>query len=442
MVSVVKKSTALLLSLLLLSVVLPQTDAETAENEKVYIIPVEQTVENGLKAFLERAVEEAESAEADHIIFEIDTPGGAVDAAGDISSLMEDASVPTTAYVVEKAMSAGAFLALSADEIAMAPGTEMGAAQVITGSGNAAADKAQSGWEKNMQNAAELNGRDPQYALAMADPSVDLPEYRAGEGDLLTLTAAEAEEVDYAEYTPENREALLEDLGLADAEVEEVEVSAAEKIARFVTNPVLIPILLSVGSIGLIMELYSPGFGIPGIVGLSSLFLFFFGHVIAGFAGYEAIILAAAGLVLLAVELFIPGFGIFGLLGAAAFIGSLFFASYSTLNIAVSIVIALLLSVVTVIILFSVLKKRGPAKRFVLEDSVAADEGFISNESRLELIGSTGKSLTPLRPSGSILLGEERLDVVSEGGYIEKGQKVKIVEAAGSRIVVREISEQ
>ncbi|SFP20680.1 NfeD family protein [Salibacterium halotolerans] len=441
MVYFVRKSAAVLLSLFLLFAALPSGEADASENDKVFVIPVEQTVESGLKAFLERAVEDAESAGADHIIFEIDTPGGAVDAAGDIASLIEDASVPTTAYVVEEAMSAGAYLALSADEIAMAPDTQMGAAQVITGSGNAAGTKVQSSWEKNMQNAAALNGRNPEFALAMADPSVDLPEYSAGKGELLTLTASEAAEVNYAEYTPENREALLQELNLSNAEVQEIEVSAAEKIARFVTNPVLIPILLSVGSIGLIIELYSPGFGIPGILGASSLGLFFFGHMIAGFAGYEALILAGAGLILLAVELFIPGFGIFGLLGAGAFIASLFFASYSTLNIAVSILIALILSVVTVIMMFSVFKKRGPVKRFVLEDSVTTDEGFISNENRPELIGQTGKSLTPLRPSGSMQMGDERLDVVSEGGYIEKGRDVKIVKAEGSRIVVRDINE-
>ncbi|WP_026700342.1 NfeD family protein [Salibacterium aidingense] len=411
-----------------------------APEEKVYVIPVEQTVERGLESFLERAMEEAQEAGADHIILEVDTPGGAVDAAGNIASIIEDAPAPTTAYVVEEAMSAGAFLALSADEIAMAPGTEMGAAQVIDGAGNAAGDKAQSRWEKNMQNAAELNGRDPQYALAMADPNVDIPEYRAGEGDLLTLTAAEAEEVGYAEYIAEDREVLLEALNLEEAEVEEAQISAAEKIARFVTNPVLIPILLSVGSIGLIVELYSPGFGIPGILGLLSLFLFFFGHAIAGFAGFESLILFVVGALLLLVEIFMPGFGIFGIFGIGAVIGSLFFASYSTVNIAVSILIAAVLSIIAIIVLFTVFGKRGPMRRFVLQDSVTTEEGFISNESRDELIGRTGTSLTPLRPSGSVILGEERLDVISEGGYIEKGQQVKVVEAKGSRIVVRGIN--
>ncbi|WP_246031726.1 NfeD family protein [Salibacterium salarium] len=416
-------------------------EANQSSDQLVYVVPVEQTVERGLEAFLERSVNEAEEAGADHIIFEIDTPGGAVDAAGNIASIIQDAPMKTTAYVTEEAMSAGAFIALSADEIAMAPGTEMGAAQVIDGSGNAAGDKAQSRWEANMKGAAELNNRNPEYAVAMADPSIDLPEYRAEKGELLSLTASEAREVNYAEYVVDDREELLAALNMSEADVQEFEVSLAEQIARFVTNPVLIPILLSVGSIGLILELYSPGFGIPGILGIASLFLFFFGHAIAGFAGLESIILFAVGFVLLLVEIFIPGFGIFGITGIGAIIGSMVLASFSTLNIVISILIAAILSVVAIIVLFTMFGKKGPMQRFVLHDSVGGEEGFISNESRDELIGETGVSLTSLRPSGSIQLNDERLDVISEGGYIEKGKHVKVVDAEGSRIIVREMNE-
>ncbi|SDI85600.1 NfeD family protein [Alteribacillus bidgolensis] len=413
--------------------------SQTSSNDIVYVLPVEQTVERGLEAFLERSVNEAEEAGADHIIFEIDTPGGAVDAAGNIAAIIRNAPVPTTAFVTDEAMSAGAFIALNADEIAMAPSTEMGAAQVIDGSGNAASDKAQSAWIKNMKGAAELNGRDPEYAIAMADPSVDLEEYRAGEGSLLSLTASEAEEVGYAEHIVEDREELLSALDLEGAEVQEADVSIAEHIARFVTNPIIIPILLSVGSLGLILELYSPGFGIPGIMGASSLFLFFFGHAIAGFAGMESIVLFIAGLVLMIIELFVPGFGIFGFLGIGAMIGSMILASFSTLNIVLSILIAAVVSIAAAAILFSVFGKRGPMKRLVLEESVNTNEGYISNVSRNELVGKTGKSLTPLRPSGSIIVGEERLDVVTEGGYIEQGENVKIVAVQGSRIIVRNL---
>ncbi|SFE28857.1 NfeD family protein [Alteribacillus iranensis] len=412
-------------------------DTTAPPGDVVYIVPVEQTVERGLEAFLERSVQDAEDEGADHIIFEIDTPGGAVDAAGNIASIFRNTDIHTTAFVTNQAMSAGAFLALNADEIAMAPGTEMGAAQVIDGSGNAAGDKAQSAWVANMKGAAELNDRDPIYAIAMADPTVDLAEYRAGEGELLSLTASEAYEVGYAEYVVENREELLSVLGFEDAHIQEADISIAEHIARIVTHPVVIPILLSLGSLGLILELYSPGFGIPGIMGASALFLFFFGHTIAGFAGIESIIMFIAGLVLILIEIFVPGFGVFGILGIGAIIASMFFASFSAVHMIISILIAALLSIVAIAMLFKTFGKKGPMKKLVLQDSFSSDEGYVSHTSRDELIGKVGSSLTPLRPSGSILVEEERLDAVSEGGYIEENQKVKIIEVQGARIIVR-----
>ncbi|MFB5662109.1 nodulation protein NfeD [Alteribacillus sp. HJP-4] len=426
------------LVLILVILSLFQLSAFSSSDQLVYVVPVEQTVERGLEAFLERSVAEAEEAGADHLIFEIDTPGGAVDAAGNISSIIEGASVPTTAYVTEEAMSAGAFIALSADSIAMKPGTEMGAAQVIDGSGNAAGTKAQSHWTANMVNAAESNGRDPIYAQAMADPSVDLPDYRAGEGELLSFTASEAFETGYADYIAEDRQDLLKELDLENAVVMEQDVSIAEHIARFVTNPVIIPILLSVGSLGIIFELYSPGFGIPGILGLSSLTLFFFGHMLAGFAGMETMILFGGGLLLLFIELLLPGFGIFGLLGISAVVGSLVMASFSTTNIVISILIALALAVMAAVLLFTVFGKRGPMKKFVLEESLKSRDGYVSSTNRSELVGKTGISVTPLRPAGTAVIQEERLDVVTEGGYIEQGMTIKVISVNGSRVVVRQ----
>lgn len=125
-----------------------------------------------------------------------------------------------------------------------------------------------------MRASAEANGRDPIYAEAMADSSIDLPEYGAPEGEFLTLSAEEAVEVGYAEGIAEDRRALFDQLDINNPKVTEAELTISEHIARFITNPVVIPILLSIASIGLIVELYSPGFGIPGILGLVSLILF------------------------------------------------------------------------------------------------------------------------------------------------------------------------
>lgn len=126
-----------------------------------------------------------------------------------------------------------------------------------------------------MKSAASSKDRDPLYAEAMANANVDLPDYGAPKGEYLTLDAETAVEIGYAEDIVDHRTALLHSLSLSDAEVVETSPTFAEGLARFLTNPVVVPILLSLASIGLVVELYSPGFGIPGSIGLVSLILFF-----------------------------------------------------------------------------------------------------------------------------------------------------------------------
>lgn len=413
------------------------------QGQIVYYIPVEQAVERGLLAFLDRAINTAVEDGADHIVFEVNTPGGLVDAAGEIANFIQNTPVPTTAFVIDQAMSAGAFISLHANQIVMTPASEMGAAQVIDGSGNAANEKAHSAWLAQMKGAAELNGRDPLYALAMADPDIDLPEYRASaeKGDLLSLTANEALEVGYAEAIAVDRVELLAFLGLENAIEKEMEVSFAEKIARFVTHPIVIPILLSIGSLGLILELYSPGFGVPGLMGISALLLYFYGHTIAGFAGMETYLLFGIGIILILIEIFMAGFGIFGILGIVSIIASIVVGSYSMTHVLLSILIAVILTIIASVIVFKYAGYRGPLKRLIHLDSTKTEDGYVSNENREEIVGRIGIAQTPLRPSGTAIVDEERLDVVSEGGYIEKGKKIKIVSSIGSRTVVREINE-
>src|SRR5699024_10400568 len=306
------------------------------EGNLVYIVPVENEVERGLEAFLERATQEAMNEGANHIIFEIDTPGGAVDAAGKIASILQNLEIPSTSFIINEALSAGSYIALNTDHIYMRPHATMGASGVITGDGNAADQKAQSAWLAAMRSAAESKGRDPLYAAAMADPDIDLPEYGAPEGEFLTLGPSEAEEVNYSEGTVDHRVELLHELGLAEASVIEMETSFAEEVARFLTNPVVVPILLSVASLGLVVELYTPGFGIAGIMGLVALLLFFYGHIVAGLAGMEAVILLVLGIILIILEFFVPG-GIVGILGVLAVIGSLLMAGYNPIHMALSL---------------------------------------------------------------------------------------------------------
>ena len=405
---------------------------------KVYHIPLEDEVEDGLKAFLERAFKEAVEEGAETIILEIHTPGGYVTSAEEISKIIDNSPIEVIAFINSKALSAGAYLALHADEIYMVPNATIGAAAIIDGSGNAADQKRTSAWIATMQAAAEAKGRDPLYARAMADASVNVPDFRAQEGKLLTLSAEEALDVKYSEGTVSNLQELLEKLNLSESEVVSIEPTFAEKVARFITNPLVVTLLLSIGCFGLVMELFSPGFGLPGLISLSSFGLFFFGHTVAGFAGYESVLLFIIGLALLAAELFVPG-GIVGIIGGALMIISLLFAGESVVHMAYSILIAVFIAIIGMVILMKFFGKNlHVLNKLILRDATTTEEGYVSNVNRIDLLGKVGDSITPLRPAGTIIVGNERIDAVSEGSYIDANRKVEVIQVEGSRIVVRE----
>ncbi|MFP9126904.1 NfeD family protein [Niallia sp. BSM11] len=407
----------------------------------VYIIPIKNTVEKGLSEFIDRGIKTAEEKKADVIIFDMDTPGGAVDAAAAIGKMISETKIKTVTYINQDAISAGSYIALNTDMIYMDEGGRFGAAGIIDGQGNTAGEKAQSYWLSAMRGAAEKGGKDPRYAMAMADKSIAIPELGDDENEFLTLTAAESLHVDYSNGTVSNLDELLGELGMENAKVERMDESFADKVARFVTNPLIIPILLSIGSLGLIFELFSPGFGVPGFVGISSLLLFFYGHLVSGLAGYETIILFAVGILLVLLEFFIVG-GIAGTLGIVAIIGSIFLAGGNAYHIAISICIAIAVSIIATILLVKVFgRKMKFFKKIVLRDSTSTEEGYVSNKTRNDLVGKTGITMTALRPSGTVVIGDERIDVVSEGNFIGKDVKVKIVKAEGSRIVVREFTD-
>ncbi|WP_210469025.1 nodulation protein NfeD [Sporosarcina sp. 6E9] len=431
----------ILFVILVTAVTLPFIESN-AKTTKVYQVPIEDAVEKGLYKFLQRSFSEAAAADADAIILDINTPGGFVDAAGQIAKLLDSSEMEIIAYINDDALSAGAFLALHADKIYMSPNGRIGAAAVIDSGGNAADDKAESAWHAAMTNAAKSSGRDPKYALAMVDDSYDFPKYRAGVGKLLTLTASEAIEVEYSEGTVSSFNELLKVNGYENAEVISTQETISESIARFITHPVVVPILLSLAGLGLVVELYSPGFGVPGTMGIVSLLLFFYGHLVAGLAGFESIILLVVGIGLIVAEFFIAG-GIAGILGAMAVIGSIILAGGNPMNMAISVLIALVVAAIgTVIIIKFFGKKLHLLNKVVLMDATDTESGYVSNINRTELVGRIGKTSTPLRPAGTVELDGERIDVVSNGSYIDKGKSVIIIKVEGSRVVVRESEEK
>ena len=419
----------------------------TAASGLVYVIPVEQTIESGLESFLKRGIEEAEKAGADVIVLRINTLGGAVNAAIGIGEAIRSSRVPTVAFVQGKAISAGSYIALNADQIVMAPGSSIGAAAVVDISGNRVTDsKTIAAWAGQMRSAAEINGRNPDYAEGMVDDSkvIEVPEIGKtfGKGELISFTAEEALKAGYAETVASDLTGVLEHLGMEDAAVETVEPTVSERLARFLTNPAVMTILLLLGFGGIAFELLAPGFGVPGIVGVCAFVLFFFGNIVAGFAGIEHIILFVAGIILLVLELFIPSFGILGVSGFICLVLGIVLAQANITQALSSLGISLLVVVVIMVFGFRRLKDRGIWNRFVLRDEFKSESGYVPTEPKDHLLGQTGTALTVLRPAGIARIGDERVDVVTDGEYVEAGRRVKVIHVEGTRVVVREIGEQ
>ena len=209
-------------------------------------------------------------------------------------------------------------------------------------------------------------------------------------------------------------------------------------IAEWVINPVVIPILLTIGCLGLVVELFTPRFGIPGIIGLSAFLLFFYGHLVTGLAGIHSLVLFTVGIILILLELVLPG-GIIGIVGFGAFLASFFLAAENFVHVGISLLIAFTISILACMIMIKVFdRKMKFFNKLILTDSTSTERGYVSNRNRTELIGLSGHTLTDLRPSGTVVIEDERVDVVTEGGFIKKGALVKIIKVEGSRIVVRE----
>ncbi|GGN96778.1 NfeD family protein [Saccharibacillus kuerlensis] len=209
-------------------------------------------------------------------------------------------------------------------------------------------------------------------------------------------------------------------------------------IAGFLTTPVMLTLLLFIGLAGVVIELLLPGLIFPGVLGVSAFVLYFFGSTFSGMVGPYVWLMFAAGIILMALEIFVPSFGILGLLGAGSLIGGVVMAAWATGHALQTLGIAFILAAVAVGIVVLVFKERGVWNRFILKDSLTSEAGYNSAVTRHELVGRDAVALTPLRPSGTVLVDGERIDVVSEGGFIERDKVVVIVKTEGGRVVVQE----
>ncbi|MED4585694.1 nodulation protein NfeD [Brevibacillus choshinensis] len=426
-----------LLSLLtgLMMLVSGQT-ASAATYQKAFWIPVDNTIERGLESFLKRAFLEAEQQQADLVILDINTPGGEVNAAGEIGQLIRQAPMHVVAYIDNQAFSAGTYIALNANEIVMTPGSSMGAATPIDMAGNAADVKVISAWSKQMQSAAKLNDRNPDVARAMVEIDTDFPGLK-GKGTVLSLDALTAEKVGYADRVVAGKDELLNKLGVKSDAVQKIEPTAGERVARWVTSPVIMSLLLVIGLVGIVVELFAPGFGVAGTISLVSFGLYFFGHFVAGFANWLHIALFIIGIFLMIMEIFLPG-GIVGAIGFISIVTGLVMAAYDTQQGLASLGIAVVITVIITVLLVKRFGVKGLFNKFILGDTQRNEEGYVAPKDQRDLLHKEGIALTPLRPAGMVKVDGKRVDAVSMGGFVAAGTPIVVIQVEGTRVVVQE----
>ncbi|MGV7227998.1 MAG: NfeD family protein [Nitrospirales bacterium] len=446
----------LVIGLLCLPAVLFASESFLTQSQKpiVFVMPIEGVIDLGLAPFVQRVLEEATTEKASAVVLEINTFGGRVDAAVLIRDALLESKVLTVAFINKRAISAGALISLAAEKIVMADGGTIGAATPVQiglpgAPAQPVAEKTVSYMRKEFRATAESRNRPALIAEAMVDADVEIPDI-IQKSKLLTLTTKEALDVKVADFQANTLEAVLQSFELGDADIRHASETWAETLVRFLTHPVVSSLLMTLGIMGIIVEIRVPGFGLPGIMGLVSLGLFFWGHTLVRLAGLEEFLLVCLGLILVAMEIFfIPGFGIAGVLGIVALLGGLGLSLIgsgatwdSWLSALGQVSLSILVAILVALFLLRYFQRLPFGKRLLLKTSLLSKEGYASSpEEDQRWLGKRGTAATDLHPSGIAHLNGDRVDVVSDGEFINAGQAVEVVRVDGNRIVVRLLTE-
>lgn len=430
-----KKAKSAILMMFMLVFLLGTVSWGNADTEKIFVIKLDQEVNMGSYNHLKDSLKKAREGEYDLVVIEVDTLGGRIDAAEKMSNEIRRAGIKTVAFVNNKAESAGVLLSISAKDIYMAPGGTIGSAETIPKT-----EKILSYWVSLLKSVAEDTGKDPELVAAMADSDIVIKGLKE-KGKLLNLTSQKAMELKFSKGTVSSRDELYSKLKISDYEETVAERGARSSFISFISSPNIMPLFLTLGFFGVLVEVITPGFGLGGFLGILGFSLFFGGAYLEGNGSMLSIGIFILGIILLLIEVMIPGFGVFGIAGIGAIFGSIVMVTDSLAQAAVYTVVALGISFGAIYIFMKKVGFKKMENTVFLASKLDKEAGFQTSKEKTELMGLMGITKSYMRPSGKIELDGLVYDAITEGEFIEVGKTVTVIRVEGSKIIVRQDKE-
>ena len=435
------KRLALIISLILIQISLFATDSLTV----IYRIRLDSDIDKSAQRLITLGLEKADKAGADFVMIDLDTYGGAVDAADSIRSAILRYDKPVAAYVNMQAASAGALISIACDSIYMKTGSSIGAATVVDQTGNVMPDKYQSFMRGMMRSTAQATGRDPHIAESMTDTA-----------NVLSMTPTEAMAVGYCEGVYETVDEVAQAMaGDKEFVVKSMEddMTFLDRLIQLLLNPLLQSIFMMMIIGGIFVEIRTPGIGLPLVTAIIGALLYFAPGYLGHLVSYWEILLFVAGLILIGIEIFVlPGFGVAGITGIVAVVLSLAFAMVDnielfnwdgTLNLQPIIQplgIVIISAATAVFGSVWLVKKLYATRSFdhiALRQEMKAEDGFTGVVSGLEsLVGETVTVFTDMRPGGKVKTADGRIleATLKFGGFASKGETLKVLSAEQGRV--------
>ena len=466
------------------------------------LIRFEGMIQPILEQYFYRKLDKAKALGVDLVIVEIDSPGGYVHTTLDIAERLDAVDwAHVAAFVPREALSGAALISLGCNEIVMAPGARIGDAGPIFQDDDAlfrhAPEKIRSDLVRRVRDMAEAKGRPPAVTEAMVDMDLEVfrcthrdtgevrwmsePELQedggaarwdqgamlqeSRQGLFLEVNGAKALEIGLVEGNADDRAALVQYFQLPKDPVV-METTWVDTTVMILNFPVVTGLLFVIGLVALFIEFSAPGISVGGLVAGLCFVLFFWSRFLGGTSGWLEILLFLCGVVFLCVELFvIPGFGVAGVAGILLMVAGLVMASQDFVpmdglrigNVATSLLTVVGAGAVSLVAMVALSNYYGSIpilNRLALEPPVAtnADEEVIDDETGKPRtptstegpqiqVGDWGLAESPLRPAGKVAFGDEYVDVVTDGSFVDKGKQVRVLQVSGNRIVVREIDE-